>query len=163
MAEIKTARTGASVAEFLDAVPDEQVRRDCWDLVEFMSAATRAAPAMWGPSIVGFGTYQLNYADGREIPWMLMGFSPRKQNISLYLGCDSPRLEALLAGLGKHSRAKSCLYVRRLSDIHVPTLKKLLQASARRIGVKTSRDSARRRSSKPSARARTPARRAARR
>jgi uncharacterized protein YdhG (YjbR/CyaY superfamily) len=134
MAEIKTTRTGASVAAFLNTVTDEQVRRDCRDIVEFMSAATRAEPEMWGPSIVGFGTYQLRYADGRELPWMRIGFSPRKANIALYLGCGEPQVEALLPSLGKHSRAKSCLYIKRLADVHVPTLKRLIQASLRRFG-----------------------------
>jgi len=133
MAELKTTRTGASVAEFLDALEDEQVRRDCRDIVALMSAATRAQPEMWGPSIVGFGTYQLKYADGRELPWMLIGFSPRKQNLALYLGSGFPQSEELLAAFGTYSRARSCLYIRRLSDIHVPTLKKLLHASVRRF------------------------------
>ena len=139
MAEIKTARTGAAVADFLKSVTDEQVRRDCRALVELMSAATRAKPEMWGSSIVGFGTYQLKYADGREMPWMLIGFSPRKQNIALYLGCGEPQFEAILAGLGKHSRAKSCLYIKRLSDIHLPALKKLVQASVRRFTIPVQR------------------------
>ena len=139
MAELKTTRTGASVAECLRAVEDDQVRLDCGALVELMSAATRAQPEVWGPSIVGFGTYPLKYADGRELPWMLIGFSPRSQNIALYLGSGFPQYEELLAALGTHSRAKSCLYIRRLSDIHVPTLKKLLQASVRRFARRTAR------------------------
>jgi uncharacterized protein YdhG (YjbR/CyaY superfamily) len=157
MAEMKTTRTGASVAEFLHTVEDEQVRRDCQALIDLMSVATGSKPEMWGPSIIGFGTYQLQYSDGREIPWMQIGFSPRAQNIALYLGCGYPQFDELVAALGKHSRAKSCLYIKRLADVHVPTLQKLLQASVARFGVTTPPTPAARRSGKTDSASRTPA------
>ena len=85
MAELKTKRTQASVADFLNAIQNAQVRQDCWAIVEIMQEATQAPPQMWGTSIVGFGSYHYKYASGREADWMLTGFAPRKQNITLYI------------------------------------------------------------------------------
>lgn len=131
MAELKTKVNNASVANFLNAIEDEQVRQDSWAIVEIMESATKAKPKMWGSKIVGFGSYHYAYASGREGDWMLTGFSPRKQNITLYLMGGFEQHGELLAKLGKHTTAKSCLYIKRLSDIHVPTLKKLVQASVK--------------------------------
>jgi hypothetical protein len=129
MAELKTKRTDASVTDYLNKIENDQVRQDCWAILEIMQDATKAKPLMWGDSIVGFGTYHYVYASGREGDWPLIGFSPRKQNITLYIISGFEQYEELLVGLGKHTRAKSCLYIKRLSDIHLPTLKKLIQAS----------------------------------
>ena len=133
MAELKTKRTGASVAKFLGAITDEQVRQDCLAISALMSDVTGAKPEMWGSSIVGFGTYTLVYADGRELPWPPVAFSPRARYIALYLSCGSEPIDDLLAKLGPHSGGKSCLYIKRLSDVHLPTLKKLVQISVRRL------------------------------
>jgi hypothetical protein len=129
MAELKTKPTAASVESFLKAIQDEQVRNDCWTIVDIMQKATKAKPQMWGAGIVGFGSYHYKYASGREADWMLTGFSPRKQNITLYLMGGFDNHSELLAQLGKHSCAKSCLYIKRLSDVHLPTLRKLVKSS----------------------------------
>jgi Domain of unknown function (DU1801) len=133
MAELKTKRTDASVDDFLNSIKDEQVRQDCWTIADMMQKATKAKPQMWGPSIVGFGSRRYKYNSGREMDWMLIAFSPRKQNITLYLASDYEGYEELMAQLGKHSCSKACLYIKRLSDIHLPTLKKLINASVKHI------------------------------
>jgi uncharacterized protein DUF1801 len=128
MGEAKTRLTGASVDKFLDAIENEQVRDDCRTIAGIMEKAANAPPRMWGTSIVGFGTQRSTYASGREAEWMLTAFSPRKQNITLYLGhLDEQR--DLLNKLGTHSCGKGCLYIKRLSDVHLPTLAKLVKSS----------------------------------
>ena len=129
MAELKTKPTDASVADYLNAIENDQVRQDCWVIVDIMKTATKAEPIMWGTSIVGFGSYHYVYASGREADWMLTAFSPRKQNITIYIMAGFKQYEELLANLGKYSLGKGCLYIKRLSDIHVPTLQKLIQES----------------------------------
>ncbi len=129
MAELKTKVSDASVTDYLNAIEKEQVRQDCYVILELMQDATKAKPKMWGDSIVGFGAYHYVYASGREGDWPIIGFSPRKQNITLYIMAGFEQYQELLAGLGKHTTAKSCLYIKRLSDIDLPTLKKLIQAS----------------------------------
>ena len=131
MAELKTKLTGASVADFLNAIKDEQVRQDCWTITEIMQKATNAEPKMWGSSIVGFGNSRYRYASGRENDWMQVAFSPRKQNITLYLSSGFEGRDEMLAALGKHSCGKGCVYIKRLSDVHLPTLKKLIKASVK--------------------------------
>ena len=109
-----------------------QLRDDCWQIVVIIKTATKAAPKMWGTAIVGFGTRRLTYADGSQRDWMRIAFSPRKQNITLHIMPESKSREKLLAKLGKCSCSGSCLHIRRLSDIHLPTLKKLVKASVQR-------------------------------
>jgi Domain of unknown function (DU1801) len=133
MAEIKTKLNDASVDDFLNAIKDEQVRKDCWTIVEIMHEATKAKPQMWGASIVGFGSYHYKYASGREGDWMLTAFSPRKQNITLYIYADFEGRDELMAQLGKHSCGKACIYIKRLSDVHLPTLKKLIKGSVKHM------------------------------
>jgi len=129
MAELKTKRNEASVDDFLNAIKDEQVREDCRTIADIMEKATKAKPQMWGSSIVGFGSHHYKYASGREGDWMLIAFSPRKQNITLYIYGGFEGYDELMAQLGKHSCGKSCVYIKRLSDVHLPTLKKLINAS----------------------------------
>jgi len=129
MAELKTKRNDASVDDFLDAIKDEQVRKDCRAIADIMQKATKAKPQMWGSGIVGFGSRRYKYASGREIDWMLIAFSPRKQNITLYISSGFEGYDELVAKLGKHSCGKGCLYIKRLSDVHLPTLKKLIKGS----------------------------------
>ena len=131
MAEPKTKANDASVSKFVDAIADAQVRQDCQTIIEIMCTASKAEPRMWGTSIVGFGEHRQLYASGKTADWMLIGFSPRTQNIVLYLMLGSGNYDELLAGLGKHTLGKGCLYIRRLSDIHLPTLKKLVRAAVR--------------------------------
>jgi hypothetical protein len=129
MAEAKTKLTTASVDDFLDNIENDQVRDDCRTIAGIMQKVTNAPPRMWGPSIVGFGTCKYRYANGKEAEFMLTAFSPRKQNITLYLTPNLARHGDLLARLGTHSRGKGCLYIKRLADVHMPTLTKLVKVS----------------------------------
>jgi hypothetical protein len=143
MAELKTKLTGESVKSFLDAIPDEQVRNDCREVARVMEAATKSKPRMWG-KIVGFGTSTIRYADGREADWMLIGFAPRAKTIALYIGSGGGAYDELKDRLGKHSGGgTSCLHIRKLSDVHAPTLKKLVQASVAHLKLQGSKRSAR--------------------
>lgn len=128
MAELQTKKTGASVDAFIAAQPDAAVRADCHTIIRMMSAATGDAPSMWGPAIVGFGHSKLKYASGKEIDWMEVAFSPRKNNLTLYLYGEH---EQLLAKLGKHRTSKACLYIKRLADVDTQVLKDLVEASVK--------------------------------
>ena len=129
MAENKTKENDASVADFLNAVPDEDKRADAWRVLRLMEEETGEPPRMWGDSIVGFGRYHYKYASGREGDMPLIGFSPRKASLSLYVLTGSDQQEALLARLGKHTIGKSCLYIKRLSDVDEAALRELMRAS----------------------------------
>jgi hypothetical protein len=131
MAERKTRLTSASVEDFIDSQASEQVRDDCRTLVALMQKATKAAPEMWGTAIVGFGRYQWRGASGKEAEWMITAFAPRKTSLVLYLWPQFDGKNALLEKLGKHTCGKGCLYIKRLSDVHVPTLTKLIEASVK--------------------------------
>lgn len=133
MAELKTKPTEASVKEFLNQIPDKERRDDCFAIAKMMEEATGAKAKMWGPSIVGFGSFHYKYDSGREGDWPLTGFSPRKNDLTLYLMMGFEQHRELMQQLGKHKTSKSCLYIKRLSDIHVPTLKKLIKASLRQL------------------------------
>jgi len=133
MAELKTKLTGASVDEFLSSIEDEQVRADSYAIAGIMEKATKAKACMWGAAIIGFGRRRYRYPDGREMDWMVIAFSPRKKNIALYIASDFDGFEDLIAQLGKCSRGKSCLYIKRLSDVNVATLKKIIKASVRHV------------------------------
>ena len=132
MAEAKTKPTDRSVASFLNSIPDPQARQDCFTIAKLMQEATRSEPTMWGGSIVGFGIQRYKYASGREGDWPLIGFSPRKQNLTLYIMSGLDSHPELLKKLGKHSVAKSCLYIKRLADIDLPTLKSLIRESVKK-------------------------------
>lgn len=129
MAELKTRPTGLSVTAYLDAIEDESRRADCKAIAALMARATRARPKMWGASIVGFGRYHFRYESGREGDWFATGFSPRKGDISVYLMAAGPRQKPLLTRLGRHRMGKSCLYIRRLSDIDMAVLQDLVDDS----------------------------------
>lgn len=131
MAELKTKKTVASVSGFLNAIKDDQVRKDCKAISALMQRATKAKPAMWGPGIIGFGSVHLKYPTGRELDWMATGFAPRKGNITLYVLGGYPQRDELLAKLGPHKASGSCLHIKRLSDVHMPTLTKLIAAGVR--------------------------------
>ncbi len=133
MAEPKTKQTTASVEDFINAVKDETMREDCWAVVKLMQGITKAEPKMWGPSIVGFGLYTYKYASGKTGDWPLVGFSPRKQNLTLYIMAGFDQYDELMDKLGKFTCGKSCIYVKRLSDLHQPTLKKLITASVKHL------------------------------
>lgn len=131
MAELKTKLNNRSVDRFLKSIPDEQKRQDCFTLVKLMQQVIKAEPRMWGDSIVGFGSYHYAYGSGREGDWFLAGFSPRKQYLTLYIMAGFEQYDTLLKKLGKHKTAKSCLYINRLDDVHLPTLRKLIQRSVK--------------------------------
>ena len=125
----KTVPTKASVEAFIEAVPQEEKRNDCFKLLEVMQSITGEAPVMWGPGIIGFGSYHYRYDSGREGDMLMTGFSPRSQNISLYIMSGFGRYESLLKKLGKYKTGKSCLYVKRLSDINMEILEELIRDS----------------------------------
>ena len=130
MAENKTKPTGASVAGYLAAIADEARRADCEALIELFSRATGEKAAMWGPGIVGFGTYHYKYPSGREGDSCVVGLSSRKDGISLYLASEFPQREALLAKLGKHKAAKACVTIKSVGDVDTAVLDKMVRASA---------------------------------
>lgn len=125
-AEQKTKETDASVTDFLNQIEDEQKRKDCFEILKLMEQVTKHEPKMWGSSIVGFGSYHYKYASGHEGDSALMGFSPRKQNITMYITTDYERFSRLMAKLGKHSTGKSCLHIKRLNDVDRNVLKELM-------------------------------------
>ena len=129
MAELKTKQTTASVESFLNGVADEQRRKDCFRVLEIMKAETKTEPAMWGTGIVGFGRYRYKYESGTKGEWFLVGFAPRKQDLTLYLMSGLERYPALLKELGKHKTGKVCLYIKKLEDVDLSTLKKLIRKS----------------------------------
>jgi len=137
MAEMKTKPTNESVEKFLNKVSDEERRADCFAVAKIMEEITGEKPKMWGPSIVGFGSYHYKYASGREGDWPITGFSPRKKDLTLYLMMGFEKYKDLLEKLGKHSGGKSCLYINRLSDVHVPTLKKVIKVSVKDLKAYT--------------------------
>jgi hypothetical protein len=132
MVELKTKQTNESVEAFLNGIEDEQKREDCFTLLKLMQQATREEPKMWGSSIVGFGNYHYKYATGREGDMPMVGFSPRKQNLTLYLiDCEAgfEQYYVLLKKLGKHSTGKVCLYIKRLADVDIGVLNELVTQS----------------------------------
>ena len=133
MAELKTKKTKASVVAFLNKVADPQRRKDCQTVLDLMKQATGEEPKMWGDSIVGFGSYHYRGASGREGDWMIIGFSPRKTDLTLYIMAGFEKFESLMAKLGKYKTGKSCLYIKKLDDVEVPVLKKLIARSVKRM------------------------------
>ena len=129
MAEPKTRPTKKSVAAYLAAIPDAQTRRDCKTLVTMMKKATGAAPKMWGPAIVGFGTYRYTYSSGRTGDWPVSAFSPRKGTLVVYLMPGFDAMKEILTGMGRCKTSKACLYVKRLEDIDLVRLDRLIRAS----------------------------------
>lgn len=136
MADMKTTQSDASVTKFIKSVPDETKRNDCLALIEIMRAITNEEPKMWGASIVGFGKYHYKYASGREGDFFWTGFSPRKANLTLYIMAGFERYDELMKSLGKYKTGSSCLYVKSLDDVHLPTLKKLIRESVKYISTK---------------------------
>lgn len=131
MAELKTKATGASVNAFLQSIPAEARRQDCYKILEIMKKATGAKPKLWGSDIVGFGDYHYVYESGREGDWFVTGFSPRARNLTLYMlgGFDVD----LLKKLGKYKTGKGCLYINRLEDVDKRVLAELIAKSVRKV------------------------------
>ena len=129
MAENKTVKTGASVDEFMTGVENKRRREDGLVLLEIMRDVSGLEPEMWGPSIIGFGSYHYRYESGREGDMPLIGFSPRKQSLSLYIMSGFDEYEELLGRLGKHKTGASCLYINKLADVDVGVLRELVSQS----------------------------------
>jgi hypothetical protein len=135
-AELKTKKNNTSVSAFINSIEDEQKRKDSKAIMKLMKAATGARPKMWGSSIVGYGEYSYKYASGREGDWMAIGFSPRKANLTLYIMDGFKEHQALLAKLGKFKTGKSCLYIKRLSDVDLKVLEKMVALSIKNMDGK---------------------------
>jgi hypothetical protein len=133
MSTLKTQRTSANVQAFLEQVEDESRRQDCLTIANLMQEATGEGPAMWGSSIVGFGSYTYTYASGQKGEWFKIGFSPRKRDLTLYIMSGFQGYDSLLAKLGKFKTGKACLYIKKLEDIDLPTLEKLIRLSIEHV------------------------------
>jgi hypothetical protein len=129
MAEAKTKATKDSVPAFVKKIPDAQKRADTQSVIALMKDATKHDPVMWGASIIGFGSYTYEYATGRTGDWPLIGLSPRKQNLTLYIMPGFDEQADLLKKLGPHTIGKSCLHIKRLSDVDMAVLKKIVTGS----------------------------------
>ena len=136
MAELKTRKTNASPRTFVGALEDDARRKDCQALMRLMTKVTKAEPRMWGPGVVGFGSYHYRYESGREGDWFLVGFSPRKRDLTLYIMTGFARYESLMAKLGKHKTGKSCLYLKGLEDVDMAVLEELITASVEHLATK---------------------------
>lgn len=133
MAELKTRPTGASVTAFIKSIDDARMRADVKKVAAMMRKATGSRAKMWGSSMVGYGSYSYSNTAGKNFKWMLTGFSPRKQALTVYIMCGFSRFESLMQSLGKYKTGKSCLYVRKLSDIDETVLQKLIDKSVKRM------------------------------
>ena len=127
MVELKTKAKDASVEGFLSTIEDEKKRQDSFVLLELMKRATQIEPKLWGDSIVGFGDFHYKYASGREGDWFRVGFSPRKQALTIYLMQTQMPTSDLLARLGKYKRGVACLYVKQLEDIDLGVLEQVIR------------------------------------
>lgn len=130
-ADIKTTVNKASVTAFLNKVEGEQKRADSFEIMKIMKQITKMEPRMWGPAIVGFGTSHYKYESGREGDMPLIAFSPRKQYLTLYVLTGADHEAPLLKKLGKHTRSKVCLYIKKLSDVDMKVLKDLITKAFR--------------------------------
>ena len=135
MAEPKTRPTNADVGAFLESVADERRRDDAKTVCRLMQEVTGEEPVLWGTSIVGFGSVRLRYASGRELDWPVTGFSPRKTATTVYLMDGFEERSDLLARLGPHSTGRSCLYLKRLSDVDLAVLRELVAESVRHVAT----------------------------
>jgi hypothetical protein len=133
MAENKTQPTAESVTAFLNNVGDKARREDCFAVLDIMKRVTGEEPTMWGPSIVGFGRYRYKYESGREGEWMITGFSPRKNDLTLYIMPGFDQAGSLMERLGKYKTGKSCLYIKKLEDVDVAVLRKLVEQSVKKM------------------------------
>lgn len=133
MAQLKTQKNDGSVVDFLNRVEDEKKRQDSFVILDMMIQVTGEEPMMWGSSIVGFGNYHYKYESGREGVWFKTGFSPRKKSLTLYIMDGFSQYDDLLSRLGRYTTGKSCLYVKKLEDIDLSTLRKLVKQSIEHV------------------------------
>lgn len=125
--EPKTRKTGASVDDFIASVESDERRKDAETTLALFKKISGVRPEMWGPAIIGFGEMPIKNASGAALEWPIIGFSPRKANMTLYVTCSSPKQPGLLEKLGKHSTSVSCLYIKRLSDVDMKVLEALVK------------------------------------
>ncbi len=130
---LKTTWTGASVHEFIETVASETKKKDAYALLKRFEDVTQFTAKMWGPYIIGFGKYSYTYASGHSREAPIVGFSPRKANISLYVGMDEERRNTLLAQLGKHKSSKACVYINKLADINIEILDELIEETVKHV------------------------------
>ncbi len=133
MAELKTKPNDEDVQAFLNSVENEKKRQDSFAILELMRDVTGEEPQMWGSSIIGYGSYHYKYASGREADWMLVGFAPRKQALTLYIMSGFDEYDALMSNLGKYKTGKSCLYIKKLEDVDLDTLRELISQSVKHM------------------------------
>jgi len=138
MVELKTKQNDLNVSNFLEAIPDEKRKRDSHAIMELMKRVTGMEASMWGDSIVGFGKYHYTYESGRSGEWFMVGFSPRKQNLTLYIMTGFDEFKSLLQRLGKHKTSKSCLYIKKLEDVDVSVLQELISKSFNKMSEQAS-------------------------
>lgn len=131
MAELKTKKNDASVEKFLASVSDKQKREDSFIILEMLKKASKSEPKMWGPAIIGFTDRKLKYESGRELDWFTIGFSPRKQNIALYLPGGHEGVADVIKKLGKYKTGKGCLYINKLSEVDTKVLQKAFTESVK--------------------------------
>ena len=133
LAQIQTKETSASVEDFINAVPDEQKRQDSLTILKLMQKITKSEPKMWGSSLIGFGNKRYKSpATGREVDWFIIGFSPRKANLSIHLAIDLEQHADALKKLGKHKTGAGCLYINKLSDVDLKVLEGLIKEGAKK-------------------------------
>ena len=137
MAELKTKPNKKSVQKFLDSVTGKQKREDSFKILKIMKDITGEEPVMWGDAIIGFGSYHYKYKSGREGDWFLIGFSPRKQNLTLYIMSGLKRYDDMLESLGKFKTSKVCLYINKLEDVNLNILKKIIKSSVSTLSKKS--------------------------
>ena len=134
--ELKTKATKSSIEKFLDSIESEQKRADSYAILDMMQKATKEEPKMWGPSIIGFGSYHYKYDSGHEGDMCMIGFSPRKAALTLYVMLGAGNNEDLLEKLGKHKTSKGCLYIKKLEDVDTKVLKELITRTVKYMKAK---------------------------
>ena len=135
-ADLKTKPTSADVEKFINSVENKKRKEDALEILDIMKIITKEEPKIWGPSIIGFGSYHYKYESGREGDWFVVGFSPRKANLALYIMSGFNEYDELLPKLGKYKTGVSCLYINKLIDVDLTILKKLISLSVKKIKSK---------------------------
>ena len=133
MSDLKTQLNDGDVVQFLESVENQRRKEDAFEILELMNDVIGEEPKMWGTSIIGYGSYHYKGKSGREGDWFLAGFSPRKQNMSLYIMAGFDEYDDLMSKLGKHKTGKSCLYINKLADVDIDVLKELVAASVKHM------------------------------
>lgn len=137
MSELKTKATDDSVENFLNSIEHPTRKADGLKLLDLFKEETGERPVLWGSSIVGFGKYNYKYSSGKEMEWFPVGFSPRKQSLSIYIMLEKADLEPFLAKLGKHKKAKGCIYINKMSDVNEDVFREMIHTSINLIRTKT--------------------------